>query len=472
MLQNLSVAALLVATVKAACWSQSQGYKCCSSASVPVVFTDDSGDWGVENGDWCGIPKEEKATCFAEKFGFSCCPAGTAVIYTDSDGEWGINNGDWCGIDEPCCGPICWSEKFGYPCCKTTNVVQYTDNDGKWGFENGDWCGINGNVKVTTTTTRRTTTTTRKTTTTTRYVRPTYSVIYETGKKLNTGFENWGWDAKLTFKDSAMVVTSDKSSYGAASIKKLSGYYGTGGCIHALAKSETKAFIRVQGLAGEDEKLSFDVGTIDGDEYDFTEYIFDVDPTYKFDRIIIQDGSASGRPINIRYLIYSTGSCSDFNPPVDTSYVPVVTTTKKSNVRAVYTTIFKNAYSMPNGYDDWGWGCSVSYSGGAMVIRPEEGEYGAVSLKRLSGTFNGGSLRFDMKNEGKVNVMVENSDRDEKYTLDTIDPSDDFQTYILDIDFDTFDRINFQDAKGTGDRIWIKNLVHSTGAAEDFVDPI
>ncbi|KAG4096864.1 galactose-binding like protein [Neocallimastix lanati (nom. inval.)] len=107
-----------------------------------------------------------------------------------------------------------------------------------------------------------------------------------------------------------------------------------------------------------------------------------------------------------------------------------------------------------------------------MLIIPESGEYGALSLKRLNSYFRGGSIRFDMKSEGKVNILVENSDDDEKFNVATIDPSDTFKTYILDVDFEKFDRIDFQDAKGTGDRIWIKNLVHSTGYADDFVDPI
>ncbi|OUM69330.1 carbohydrate-binding module family 29 protein [Piromyces sp. E2] len=472
MFKQIGITALLVASASAACWSESQGFKCCSSANAKVEYTDDSGDWGIENGNWCGIPKEEKVTCFAENMGYSCCPAGTEVAYTDGDGKWGVVDGNWCGIVDSTpvvVKPTCWAEPLGYKCCQTTNVVTYTDESGKWGMENDDWCGIVGNGKTTTTTRRTTTTTTRRTTTTTRRAaRATYSVIYEAGKKLNNGFENWGWLAKLSYKDSAMVITSDKSEYGAASFKNKNGYYGTGGCIHLLSKTENTALIKVQGVYGEDETEAFSVGTVRSSD-DFVENKFEVDDTLKFDRIIIQDGQASGVPINVRYLIYSTGSCDDFNPPVDTSKVPVVTTTKKSNVRSTYTVIFKNASGMPNGYDNWGWDCSISYYSGAMIITPKEGKYGAVSLKRNSGSFNGGSIRFDMKNEGPVKILVENSSKDEKFEVDTIQPSDDYETYIFDIDFDLpFDRIDFQDANGSGSRIWVKNLIHSTGAAEDF----
>jgi len=33
------------------------GFKCCSSWNNEIVFTDDYGDWGVEDNDWCGIIK-------------------------------------------------------------------------------------------------------------------------------------------------------------------------------------------------------------------------------------------------------------------------------------------------------------------------------------------------------------------------------------------------------------------------------
>jgi len=472
MYKTLGIAALFVASASAACWSDSLGYPCCSSANVPVVSEDSSGKWGIENNNWCGIPKE---TCWSEDIGYPCCPSGTAVSYSDGSGDWGFVNGDWCGIIKSTktipsstkqitpTQQKCWSEP-DYPCCKLSSTrVEYTDGSGSWGIENGDWCGI---VK-TTTSTRRTTTTSR-TTTTTRKVRPTYSVIYEIGNKLNSGYDNWGWDSSLTFKDGSMVITADVGSYGAASIKNTKKDYGVGGSIRLDVKSKGKLLVKVEST--EDEEVSV-VGTTNGNESDFKTYIFDIDYDGPFDRINLQDSNGNGDPIYIRYLIYSTGSADDFVDPVDTTRQPVATT-RKSTGRATYTTIFRNVSAMPSGYENWGWGCSISYSGGAMLIRPESGEYGAVSLKRVNGSFRGGSLRFDMKNEGRVNVMVENSDTDDKITVKTIDPSSDFQTYILDVDFGAFDRINFQDARGTGDRIWIKNLVHSTGYADEFVDPI
>jgi len=44
-------------TEEETCWSLEEGYPCCSSSTTKVAYTDEQGEWGVENGDWCGIPK-------------------------------------------------------------------------------------------------------------------------------------------------------------------------------------------------------------------------------------------------------------------------------------------------------------------------------------------------------------------------------------------------------------------------------
>jgi len=95
----LSAVAALAAKASAACWSESQGYPCCSSANAMVWFTDASGEWGVENNDWCGIPKAAaSSSCWAASQGYPCCKSTSVVEYTDASGSWGIENGDWCGI--------------------------------------------------------------------------------------------------------------------------------------------------------------------------------------------------------------------------------------------------------------------------------------------------------------------------------------------------------------------------------------
>jgi len=81
------------------CWSEALGYSCCVNANVKVDFIDDDGEWGIENGEWCGIPK---STCWSEPLGFSCCSVCGAVIYTDQDGNWGVENDNWCGLPKNC----------------------------------------------------------------------------------------------------------------------------------------------------------------------------------------------------------------------------------------------------------------------------------------------------------------------------------------------------------------------------------
>jgi len=42
------------------CWAKQLGYKCCSNAKAKVVSTDKYGEWGLENGKWCGIIKKDE----------------------------------------------------------------------------------------------------------------------------------------------------------------------------------------------------------------------------------------------------------------------------------------------------------------------------------------------------------------------------------------------------------------------------
>jgi poly(3-hydroxybutyrate) depolymerase len=81
----------------------------------------------------------EKATtgCWAKELGYDCCKTCQPPTFTDESGDWAIENGEWCGISDEisCCA-------LGYPCCKSTTTVTYTDDTGKWGLENDEWCEI------------------------------------------------------------------------------------------------------------------------------------------------------------------------------------------------------------------------------------------------------------------------------------------------------------------------------------------
>jgi len=94
---------------------------------------------------------------------YRCCTQTTEVVYTDESGDWGVENGDWCGIEKVQPQPAaCWAAP--YPCCKGNTVV-YTDDQGDWGVEDGEWCGIvknNATTKKTTTTKKSQSPTTTK----------------------------------------------------------------------------------------------------------------------------------------------------------------------------------------------------------------------------------------------------------------------------------------------------------------------
>jgi len=91
------------------------------------------------------------STCWANYFGYRCCTNTKNVVYSNESGKWGKENNDWCGINEKE-DPNCWANKFGLSCCKTTNVEVLKDKNGSWGTENDDWCGIIKGTSVSPTT--------------------------------------------------------------------------------------------------------------------------------------------------------------------------------------------------------------------------------------------------------------------------------------------------------------------------------
>jgi len=119
-------------------------YPCCSD-NIKIIYTDDNGNWGLENGDWCGIidkseddsSKTSSDACFSIAEGYPCC-VGDKVVYSDERGDWGVENGKWCGIGFP---DSCLAATIGYPCCEACNVL-YSDERGDWGVEDQKWCGI------------------------------------------------------------------------------------------------------------------------------------------------------------------------------------------------------------------------------------------------------------------------------------------------------------------------------------------
>jgi len=83
-------------------------------------------------------------TCWSEP-DYPCCKNTCRVVYTDSS-EWGVENGNWCGIPS-FCGEVknavdSCPDYPDYPCCSTCDVYLTEDNGSRWGVENNDWCSI------------------------------------------------------------------------------------------------------------------------------------------------------------------------------------------------------------------------------------------------------------------------------------------------------------------------------------------
>jgi hypothetical protein len=85
------------------------------------------------------------ATCWSETYGYPCCQSTCARLIEDESGAWGAENGEWCGIQAENCKKQyseCWASIIGYPCCQKSTIVYDEDEYGTWSYEYVHWCGI------------------------------------------------------------------------------------------------------------------------------------------------------------------------------------------------------------------------------------------------------------------------------------------------------------------------------------------
>ena len=117
---------------------------------VPKPFDYTSYSLKKDNNEKEEDNKEEKGNqpenkCWSEALGYSCCKSKCKVRVTDESGKWGVEDGQWCGIDDTVCENIkknaeCFGETTGeYECCESC-TVWLTDEEGDWGYENKQWC--------------------------------------------------------------------------------------------------------------------------------------------------------------------------------------------------------------------------------------------------------------------------------------------------------------------------------------------
>ncbi|ORY24269.1 hypothetical protein LY90DRAFT_428788, partial [Neocallimastix californiae] len=98
------------------CFSIELGYPCCTDNKV--IYTDERGDWGKENHQWCGIgngisKKEPEDSCFSIVQGYPCCET-CHIDYTDESGDWGVEDDKWCGIKDSCKVVVNNAEDFNF----------------------------------------------------------------------------------------------------------------------------------------------------------------------------------------------------------------------------------------------------------------------------------------------------------------------------------------------------------------------
>jgi len=89
--------------------------------------------------------------CWAEAAGFPCCPRGYKVVEEEGYwGDWGIFEGQWCGIlhdDEKA-----WSQVINedYLYCSYGVLPYLVDQDGIWGWDEqrNQWCGMKNSTQL------------------------------------------------------------------------------------------------------------------------------------------------------------------------------------------------------------------------------------------------------------------------------------------------------------------------------------
>ncbi|KAL6631694.1 hypothetical protein U3516DRAFT_737264 [Neocallimastix sp. 'constans'] len=61
---------------------KNKGYDCCSP-ECKATYTDEDGNWTIENGQWCGC--ENIKSDIANTECYSCCPKNCEIVFTDEN---------------------------------------------------------------------------------------------------------------------------------------------------------------------------------------------------------------------------------------------------------------------------------------------------------------------------------------------------------------------------------------------------
>jgi len=75
-------------------------FPCCSNQNIKVKYVDNIGNWGIENGELCGIGYERCSFSVLDNLYPCCSSVDLKVEEIDENDSWGIEDGEYCGIDE------------------------------------------------------------------------------------------------------------------------------------------------------------------------------------------------------------------------------------------------------------------------------------------------------------------------------------------------------------------------------------
>lgn len=115
------------------------GYEGCKP-TTKIVFSDATGNYGLENNEWCAILDKNVDKCWSILYGYSCCSKDAKL-----EGAWGKEaDGTKCGNPA---SDACWAKEISdaYECCtrqESEKGIVIIDESGAWGVKNNKWCGI------------------------------------------------------------------------------------------------------------------------------------------------------------------------------------------------------------------------------------------------------------------------------------------------------------------------------------------
>jgi len=87
--------------IKETCKNNYNSYSPTKAAATPTATVDDDDEAEATDDKKTEEKPKEKPACWAEELGYECCTHCT-VAFTDENGDWGVTDDEWCGIVKNC----------------------------------------------------------------------------------------------------------------------------------------------------------------------------------------------------------------------------------------------------------------------------------------------------------------------------------------------------------------------------------